>query len=183
MLGAAREGGSDAADELFPLIYAELRQIARAKMAGEKAGNTLQATALVHEAWLRLGQRQFKNRGHFFGAAAEVMRRILIDNARRRSAARHGGGVERIDLDVIEVMAPVQDAELLALHDALTAFAAHDARKAELVKLRYFIGLTIDEAAEVLGVSAPTAKRDWAYARAWLYREIGGSGSSVNCDR
>lgn len=180
MLGAAREGGSDAADQLFPLIYAELREIARAKMAHEKPGQTLQATALVHEAWLRLGPRRFQNRAHFFSAAAEVMRRILIDNARRRAAVRHGGGVERVDVDVIEVMAPAQDAELLALHEALIAFAEHDVRKAELVKLRYFIGLTIDEAAEVLGISAPTAKRDWAYARAWLYRAIGeGTWSGV----
>lgn len=176
ILGEARAGGGDAAGKLFPLIYAELRRIARLKMAQEKPGHTLQATALVHEAWLRLGGQQFDNRAHFFGAAAEAMRRILIDSARRRAAAKHGGGIERIDVDAIEVAAPTQDNELLAIHEMIDAFAAHDARKAELVKLRYFVGCTIDEAAEILGISAPTAKRDWAYARAWLFRAIGAGG-------
>lgn len=178
ILGAARAGDAKAANALFPLIYEELRQIARSKMAQEKPGHTLQATALVHEAWLRLGEQQFDNRAHFFGAAAEAMRRILIDSARRRAAVRHGGGSERVDLEAVEVAAPAQDAELLAIHETLDAFAAHDPRKAELVKLRYFVGLTIDEAAEVLGVSAPTAKRDWTYARAWLFRAMGAAGKS-----
>ncbi|MBS0659988.1 MAG: sigma-70 family RNA polymerase sigma factor [Verrucomicrobia bacterium] len=172
ILEAARAGDAEAASALFPLIYEELRQIARAKMRQEKPGQTLQATALVHEAWLRLGGQRFDNRAHFFGAAAEAMRRILIDNARRRAAARHGGGAERVDLEAIEVAAPARDVELLAIHETLDAFAAHEPRKAELVKLRYFVGCTIDEAAEVLGISAPTAKRDWAYARAWLFRAM-----------
>ena len=130
-------------------------------------------TALVHEAWLRLGDARFENRAHFFGAAAEAMRRILIERARRKLAARHGANAEHVDADDIEIAAPTQkDDELLAIHDALDKLAAHDARKAELVKLRYFAGLSIDEAADVLGISAPTAKRDWAYARAWLFREI-----------
>ncbi len=172
ILGAAQAGTSVEADTLFPLIYAELRQIARAKMAQERPGHTLQATALVHEAWLRLGGQQFDNRAHFFGAAAEAMRRILIESARRRATAKHGGGAVRVDASDVEVAAPVQDDELLAIHETLDAFAAHDARRAELVKLRYFIGLTIEEAADVLGISAPTAKRDWAYARAWLFRAI-----------
>ena len=135
----------------------------------------------MHEAWLRIGGgkaagddgQRWENRAHFFGAAAEAMRRILIDRARRKLAARHGGGQQRLAADEIEIAAPTEkDDELLAVHEALDQLAAHDARKAELVKLRYFAGLTIDEAAEVLGISAPTAKRDWTYARAWLFREL-----------
>lgn len=172
ILDGGAESGPGTAETLFPLIYAELRQIARAKMAQEMPGHTLQATALVHEAWLRMGGQRFDSRAHFFGAAAEAMRRILIESARRRAAARHGGGAVRVNADDVEVAAPVQDEELLAIHETLDAFAAHDPRRAELVKLRYFVGLTIEEAAEVLGISAPTAKRDWAYARAWLFREV-----------
>lgn len=173
ILGAAQASGAAAADALFPLIYEELREIARVKMRREKPGHTLQATALVHEAWMRLGEQRFESRAHFFGAAAEAMRRILIDSARRRAAVRHGGKLERVDVDEVEVLAPSQDEELLAVHDTLDALAAHDPRKAALVKLRYFVGLTLEEAAEVLGVSEPTAKRDWAYAKAWLFRAIG----------
>ncbi len=176
LLEAVQHGDAQAAHELLPLIYAELRQLARAKMAREQPGQTLQPTALVHEAWLRLGGdgQRWENRAHFFGAAAEAMRRILIDRARRKLAARHGGGQQRIDADEIEIVVPAKDdAELLAVHEALDQLAAHDPRKAELVKLRYFAGLSIDEAADVLGISAPTAKRDWAYARAWLFHEIG----------
>jgi len=158
-------------------VYTELRQLARAKMASERFGHTLQPTALVHEAWLRLGDQRFENRAHFFSAAAEAMRRILIDNARRRAAVRHGGGAEQVNADELEIAAPAQDEELLAIHESVDALAAHDARKAELVKLRYFVGLTIEEAAEVLGVSTPTAKRDWTYARAWLFRAIGTAAS------
>ena len=173
LLDALRSGDSTASERLLPLVYAELRQLARAKMAREQPGHTLQPTALLHEAWLRLGDQRFENRAHFFGAAAEAMRRILIERARRKLAARHGGGAEHVDADEIEIAAPTQkDDELLAVHEALDALAAHDPRKAELVKLRYFAGLKIDEAAEVLGISAPTAKRDWTYARAWLFREI-----------
>ena len=172
LLEAVRHGDARAGEELLPLVYAELRQLARAKMAREQPGHTLQPTALVHEAWLRLGEQSFENRAHFFGAAAEAMRRILIERARRKLAAKHGAGAEHVDADDIEIAAPSKDDELLAVHEALDALAAHDARKAELVKLRYFAGLTIDEAADVLGISAPTAKRDWTYARAWLFRQI-----------
>ena len=174
LLDTLQEGDPVAADQLLVLVYSELRRLAAAKMSREAPGQTLQPTALVHEAWLRLGGdgQRWENRAHFFGAAAEAMRRILIDRARRKLAARHGGGQAQLDVDEIEIAAPSQDDELLAVHEALDALAAHDARKAELVKLRYFAGLSIDEAAEVLGISAPTAKRDWTYARAWLFARI-----------
>ena len=147
-------------------------------MAREQDGQTLQPTALVHEAWLRLGadqQPQWQNRAHFFASAAEAMRRILIERARRRRAQRHGGGLQRVDVDdSAQAIAapPAADDELLAVHETLGRLALHDERKAEIVKLRYFAGLTLEEAAEVLGVAVPTAKRDWAYARAWLFKEI-----------
>ncbi|HMD60913.1 MAG TPA: sigma-70 family RNA polymerase sigma factor, partial [Opitutaceae bacterium] len=178
ILNRAGKGDPQAAEQLLPLVYDELRKLAGAKMARESAGHTLQATALVHEAWLRLGadsQPAWENRAHFFAAAAESMRRILIDSARRRRAGRHGGGLERVDVNdsAAGVAAPGADDELLAVHESLDSLAEHDARKAELVKLRYFAGLTLEQAAEVLGVSVPTAKRDWAYARAWLFKEIG----------
>ena len=175
LLDTLQEGDPVAADQLLVLVYSELRRLAAAKMSREAPGQTLQPTALVHEAWLRLGGdgHRWENRAHFFGAAAEAMRRILIDHARRKLAARHGGGQQRLDADEVEIAAPTEkDDELLAVHEALDQLAAHDPRKAELVKLRYFAGLTIDEAADVLGISAPTAKRDWTYARAWLFREI-----------
>jgi RNA polymerase sigma factor (TIGR02999 family) len=178
ILNRIEQGDSQAADQLLPLVYGELRKLAAAKMAREPPGQTLQATALVHEAWLRLGGEQqpaWQNRAHFFGAAAESMRRILIERARRRRAVRHGGGLKREDVDdpAVAIAAPGgTDDELLAVHEALERLASHDARKAELVKLRYFVGLTIEQAAEVLGVAPPTAKRDWAYARAWLFKEI-----------
>lgn len=174
LLEAMQNGDGRAGEELLPLVYAELRQLARAKMAREPAGHTLQATALVHEAWLRLGEQSFENRAHFFGAAAEAMRRILVERARRKLAAKNGAGAEHVDADAVEIAAPAaKDDEVVAVHEALDALAKHDERKAELVKLRYFAGLTIEEVADVLGVSAPTAKRDWTYARAWLFREIG----------
>jgi RNA polymerase sigma factor (TIGR02999 family) len=163
------------ASELLPLVYEELRKLAAHKMAGETPGQTLQATALVHEAWLRLGgdrQPAWQNQAHFFAAAAEAMRRILVDRARRRKSLRRGGGAERVDLDFIEVAEPVNDDELLAVHEALDRLAAHDPEKAELVKLRFFAGLTFQEAALALALTPTTAKRHWAYARAWLYREI-----------
>lgn len=173
LIDAVQRGEPDAAGALLEQVYAELRQLARARMAVERHAHTLQATALVHEAWLRLGDARFANRAHFFSAASEAMRRILIERARKRLAARHGGGAEHLDVLEVEVAAPMEkEDELLAVHEALDALAAHDARKAELVKLRYFVGLTIEEAAEVLGISAPTAKRDWTYSRAWLYRAI-----------
>ena len=169
------QGDPHAANELLPLVYEELRKLAANKMARENPGQTLQATALVHEAWLRLGgddQREWKNRAQFFAAAAEAMRRILIDNARRKKTLRHGGEVERVNLDSLELAAQMDDEQLLALHEALDRLAAHDAVKAELVKLRFFAGLTMEQAAEVLGFSTPTAKRYWAYARVWLFREM-----------
>ena len=168
LLEAIQRGEPDAASTLLTQIYAELRQLARAKMAREQPGQTLQPTALVHEAWLRLGGQRFENRAHFFGAAAEAMRRILVEAARRKHAARRGGGQAHADVDEIQIAAPVPDDELLAVHEALDRLAAHDARKAELVKLRYFAGLSIEEAAAALGISERTAKRHWTYARAWL---------------
>jgi RNA polymerase sigma factor (TIGR02999 family) len=162
---------------LLASLYDELRALAAQKIAREGPGQTLQATALVHEAWLRLGgeaQTAWQNQAHFFGAAAEAMRRILIDKARRRSALRHGGQAERVELEEAELAIDMPDEQLLALHEALERFAERDRVKAELVKLKFFAGLTLEEAAKVLGVSTPTAKRYWAYARAWLYREITG---------
>ena len=177
ILAAIQEGDPHAAGQLLPLVYTELRRLAAAKMSREQPGQTLQPTALVHEAWLRLvdadGQALFENRAHFFAAAAEAMRRILIERARRKLAARHGGGQECLDVDEFEIAAPVEKAgELLAIHDALEKFALEDREKAELVKLRYFVGLTIEDAAEILGISKATAKRWWIYARAWLHHEI-----------
>jgi RNA polymerase sigma factor (TIGR02999 family) len=167
-----------AAEQLLPLVYDELRRLAAARMARESPGQTLQATALVHEAWLRLGgenQPAWANRAHFFAAAAEAMRRILIDHARRKLAEKHGGKLEKLSANETGFDLPAgtpADAELLLVNEALEAFAAHDPRKAELVKQKYFIGLTLEESAEVLGISVRTAKRDWVYARTWLYNEV-----------
>jgi len=175
VLTALERGESQAAEQLLPLVYTELRRLAAWHMAKEQPGQTLQATALVHEAWLRVGggqNQRWDSRRHFFAAAAEAMRRILVDNARRKQAVRHGGGLRRTDLDGVEIAAGHPDEELLEVHEALDALVAHDARKADLVRLRYFAGLTLEEAAGALGLSARTAKRDWAYARAWLFREI-----------
>jgi RNA polymerase sigma factor (TIGR02999 family) len=173
LLNAIQDGDPCAGEALLPLLYDELRALARAKMAREQPGHTLQPTALVHEAWLRLGEARFENRAHFFGAAAEAMRRILIERARRKLAAKNGAGAEHVDAAEVEIAAPgAKEDELLAVHEALDDLAAQDPRKAELVKLRYFAGLSIDEAANVLGISAPTAKRDWTYARTWLFRAI-----------
>jgi RNA polymerase sigma factor (TIGR02999 family) len=176
ILNAIEQGDAKAVDELLPLVYQELRQLAARKMANEAPSQTLQPTALVHEAWLRLvgrdGQVQFHNRAHFFGAAAEAMRRILIDNARRKRALRHGGGQQRLDIQEVEIAAAATDDELLALNDALDKLAEQDKQKAELVKLRYFAGMDFEEVAEVLGISIPTANRWWAFARAWLFKEI-----------
>jgi RNA polymerase sigma factor (TIGR02999 family) len=174
LLQAIDRGDENSAGELLPLVYEELRKLAASKMAREAPGQTLQPTALVHEAWLRLAggaSPRFNGRAHFFGAAAEAMRRILIDRARRKAARRHGGGQQRVDIDEIEIAAPAPEDELLAVNDALDKFAALDASKARLVKLRFFAGLTLEQAAGVLGVSEPTAKRWWAYARAWLFEE------------
>ncbi len=172
------QGDDSAAAQLLPLVYDELRRLAAAKMARESPGQTLQPTALVHEAWLRLGgsnQPAWQNRAHFFAAAAESMRRILIDNARRKRAVRHGGALAKVSADQtgFDLAAPTEnDQELLLVHEALAAFEKHDARKAELVKLKYFAGLTLEEAGSVLGISERTAKRDWAYGRAWLFNEV-----------
>jgi RNA polymerase sigma factor (TIGR02999 family) len=177
ILQSVEQGDAKAADELLPLLYQELRKLATQKMAREQPGHTLQATALVHEAWLRLGadaQPGWQNRAHFFGAAAEAMRRILIERARRKQREKRGGGAEHVDVAELEIAAPLgNEEESLAVHEALDQLAAHDARKAEVVKLRYFVGFSFEETAEVLGISVPTAKRDWAYARAWLHQEIG----------
>jgi RNA polymerase sigma factor (TIGR02999 family) len=173
ILAAVRAGDDAAAGRLFELVYAELRAVAAGKMARESAGHTLQPTALVHEAWLRLGadaQPHWQNRAHFFGAAAEAMRRILVDRARRKRALRHGGAAEHVELDGIDIPAPVDDDQLIVLDEALRRFASIDAPKAELVKLRYFVGLTTEQAANVLNISEPTAKRWWAYSKAWLYQ-------------
>jgi RNA polymerase sigma factor (TIGR02999 family) len=175
ILDRALDGDPKAADELLPLVYQELRKLAAHKMAGQAPGHTLQPTALVHEAWLRLAGNEasrFVGREHFFAAAAEAMRHILIDSARRKRAARHGGGQVRVDIESVEIASLADDDELLAVHDALDKLAAEDSKKAELAKLRYFVGLTFEEAAEVLGISVATAKRHWAYARAFLYEEI-----------
>ena len=174
ILDAIGQGNSQAADQLLPLVYAELRRLAAHKMASESPGQILQPTALVHEAWLKLvGQqsRKWQDRNHFFAAAAEAMRRILVDNARRKRTLRHGGGQQRVELDDVKLVVENDD-HLLAVNDALEKFAAKDKQKADLVKLRYFVGMTIGEAAALLGISEGTAKRHWAYARAWLYTEI-----------
>ena len=175
ILERAQAGDPQAAEELLPLVYDELRRLAAAKMAHERPDQTLQPTALVHEAWLRLAgnkNQTWNGRAHFFGAAAEAMRRILIENARRKGAARHGGGMARLDIQEIEIGAAGTDDELVAVHEALDKLAARDKEKAELVKLRYFAGLTTAEAADVLGISVPTADRWWNYSRAWLFEEI-----------
>ena len=164
--------------QLLAAVYDELRRLAAAKMAHESAGQTLQPTALVHEVWLRLGgdqQPNWANRAHFFAAAAESMRRILIENARRKRAVRHGGEFAKVSANEtgFDLAAPVEsDEELLLINEAIDGLTAHDARKAELVKQKYFAGLTLEEAADVLGISHRTAKRDWAYARAWLFNEV-----------
>jgi RNA polymerase sigma factor (TIGR02999 family) len=176
ILNSIEPGDPKAAGELLPLVYEELRQLAAARMAKEKAGQTLQPTALVHEAWLRLtgdDGAKFESRAHFFGAAAEAMRRILIERARRRQAAKRGGGAVPVDLDEVEIPSPsANDDQLLAMNEALEKFAAVDPRKAELVKLRYFVGMNFEEASAALGIAVPTAKQWWAYARAWLVVEM-----------
>ena len=173
LLEAANRGDPQAAEELLPLVYDELRKLAAAKLAHEKPGQTLDATALVHEAYLRLvGEQQFDGRGHFFAAAAESIRRILVEQARRRKSIKHGGQQEREDLKEHDLAVPVPDDELLALHEALDLLAEKHPEKAELVKLRYFAGLTADQAAAALGISPSTADRHWQYARAWLRKAM-----------
>jgi RNA polymerase sigma factor (TIGR02999 family) len=180
LLDAAAAGEPHAAAELLPLVYDELRQLAAARMAAERSDHTLDATALVHEVYLRLVSLSpgdspvatWDGRAHFFAAAAEAMRRILIDQARHKAAARHGGGRTRRDLNHIQITAPEPEADLLAVDEALARFEAIDPAKAALVKLRYFAGMTIPQAAEALGISPTTADRHWAYARAWLHAEL-----------
>ena len=172
ILSQIESGDPSAADQLLPLVYDELRKLAAARLAQEEPGQTLQATALVHDAYLRMVDvkltQRWNSRGHFFAAAAEAMRRILVDSARRKKAARHGGQAQRVDFDENQIAAPSPGIDLIALDEVLNALTIHDARKAELVKLRYFAGLTSREAAEVLGISESTADADWAYARSWL---------------
>jgi len=182
ILGRLEQGDAKAADQLLPLVYEELRRLAGRRLAGESQEHTLQATALVHEAWLKIAgsdERTWQGRQHFFAVAAEAMRCILVDRARRRLAAKRGAGAERTDLDELNIPAPASDDQLLAVNEALEKFAAIDGRKGELVKLRYFVGLSFEEAAEVLGIAVPTAKQWWAYARAWLRVEMAGSGFSA----
>jgi RNA polymerase sigma factor (TIGR02999 family) len=175
ILDAIERGDAKAANELLPLVYQELRRLAAHKMANEAPGHTLQPTALVHEAWLQLGgdqQPTWQNRAHFFGAAAEAMRRILVDRAREKKALKRGGDLQRVELDSLELPMPMPDDELLALDEALDRLATVDTRAAEMVKLCFFVGLTQEEAARELGVSLSTAERVWGFARAWLLREV-----------
>jgi RNA polymerase sigma factor (TIGR02999 family) len=178
VLEAVRRGEADAA-RLLPLVYDELRRLAAARLAREKPGHTLDATALVHEAYLRVAgdDPHFDNRGHFFAAAAEAMRRILVDAARRKATEKHGGGLNRHDAHDLPIAAPEPAEDLVALDAALDEFEKIDPQKARLVTLRYFAGLTIDETADALGISAATAKRWWLFARAWLFDRMGGSAS------
>ncbi len=175
ILAAINAGDVKAADTLLVLVYDELRRLAASKLVHEAPGQTLQPTALVHEAWLRLvgGQNpSFKDREHFFRASAEAMRRILIDRARRKHTKRHGGGCQRVDGEDFDLAAPAVDDQLLAVNDALDKFALEHPVQAELVKLRYFAGMTNEEASEVMGISVSTAKNYWAYSRAWLLSEM-----------
>jgi RNA polymerase sigma factor (TIGR02999 family) len=179
ILEAIDQGDPGAADRLLPLVYDELRKLAATRLAREKPGQTLQATALVHEAYLRLVSRDdakpWNSRGHFFGAAAEAMRRILVEDARRKARIRHGGGLRRVDIDAgCSLAQPPPDDDLLALDAALDRLAALDPKRAELVKLRFFAGLTMPEAAAAMGISTATAERYWAFARTWLFAELGG---------
>ena len=174
MLDAAKDDGV-AANQLLPLVYDELRHLAAAKMTHERAGQTLQPTALVHEAWMRLvgyNDARFENRAHFFGAAAEAMRRILVDNARRKRRIKHGGAWQRVEWANLDVAVPEDDDAVLAVSEALDKLAEHDPIGAQLIKLRFFTGLRNVDAARILGLSERTAKRTWAYARAWLLEEL-----------
>ena len=181
ILNAIDDGDQQAAAQLLPLVYDALRKLAAAKLAQEKPGQTLDATALVHEAYLRLvgsaQPQQWDGRGHFFAAAAEAMRRILVENARRKGRVRHGGQMERVELDDLPLTVQVPDEDLLAVHEALERLEQTDAQAAELVKLHYFLGLSMDESAELLSISPRTAYRTWSFARAWLYQHLGHESS------
>jgi RNA polymerase sigma factor (TIGR02999 family) len=175
ILNAIGKGDSCASRDLLELVYGELRRLATAKMASESPGQTLQATALVHEAWLRLSNdesRKWNDRTHFFAAAAEAMRRILVDKARRKRAVRHGGSLNQVEMPEIATPALENDDNVLAVNEALEKFALLEPQKAELVKLRYFVGMTLEQASEALDISERTAKRYWAFSRAWLHEEI-----------
>jgi RNA polymerase sigma factor (TIGR02999 family) len=175
ILGEIERGDAKAADELLPLVYAELRKLASYKMAHNAAGHTLQPTALVHEVWMRLVGSEnptYDNRAHFFAAAAEAMRHLLIDNARRKLARRHGGGLQRVDVEYVDIALPVEEDHLLAVNDALDRLASSSPIQAQVVKLRFFVGMTVAESAEVLGLSERTVKQYWSHAKTWLYREI-----------
>ena len=175
ILTAIDQGDAQAANELLPVVYDELRRLAAQKLSHEKPGQTLQATALVHEAYLRLvgcEDQHWESRGHFFAAAAEAMRRILVENARRKKRTKHGGGWDPVDLEQAAPTIEGPSDDLIAMDEALAKLAAEDKVKADLVKLRYFGGLTIEQAAQILGISRVTAHRYWVYARAWLHREI-----------
>ncbi len=175
VLNAIERGDPKATEELLPLVYGELRRLAAWLLANEKPGQTLQATALVHEAYLRLAGKDdasWQGRRHFFGAAAEAMRRILVENARRKKRLKHGGQWERVEVEDVDIASPMPDDDLLALDEALDRLAAVDSRAAELVKLCFFVGLTQEQAANALDISISTAERTWAYARAWLFREM-----------
>jgi len=177
ILDRVQQGDPQAAEQLLPLVYGELRKLASHRLASEPNQHTLQPTALVHEAWLKISgdeNREWNGRQHFFATAAEAMRRILVDRARRRLAAKRGAGEMHLVADELEIPAPAPDDQLLAVNDALEKFAQLDARKAELVKLRYFVGMTFEEAAAALGIAVPTAKEWWAYSRAWLRVEVAG---------
>jgi RNA polymerase sigma factor (TIGR02999 family) len=176
ILSAIESGDPHAAEQLLPLVYGELRKLAAQRLANEKSGQTLQATALVHEAYLRLVDadeaRNWNGRGHFFAAAAEAMRRILVDQARRKLAQRHGGGLQRHAVEDQEIVAPEPAVDLVAVHEALEQFERVDAQAAQIVKLRYFVGLSIPQVAEALGLSTSSVDRSWAYARAWLHAAL-----------
>ena len=180
IVSAIEHGDPHAAEQLLPLVYEELRKLAAQKLAQERPGQTLQATALVHDAYLRLVEvnevQHWDSRGHFFAAAAEAMRRILIDNARRKRRPKHGGDRRRVDLDAAASVADVPAEDLLALDEALTKLAAEEPIKAKLVTLRLFAGLSVPEAAKVLGLATRTAERYWTYARVWLYAELNDPG-------
>jgi RNA polymerase sigma factor (TIGR02999 family) len=183
ILAAIDQGDPRAAGQLLPLVYEELRRLAAQKLAQEAPGHTLQPTALVHEAYLRLvGDQHFDNRRHFFAAAAEAMRRILVEAARKKRRQKHGGQLQRADIDVAFLAAPTPQDDILALDEALTKLAAEDPFKAQLIQLRFFGGLSNEEAAEILGVAAVTAKRHWRFARAWLHREVSGVAEPPEAD-
>src|SRR5207249_10617678 len=177
ILSQIEQGDSAAAEQLLPLVYDELRKLAAVKLAEEKPGQTLQATALVHEAYVRLvgdARQEWDNRGHFFAAAAEAMRRILVENARRKNRVKHGGDFDRLEVELAELPTRMQADELIALDEALQKLQQQDPLKARLVTIRFFGGLTIEQASEVLGISRVTAHRYWTFARAWLHQEIRG---------